>query len=64
MLLLDRKPLEGGRNAAAAKFLEEIRARLPDGNFSNVHKAPLFKSGYSARFDSLQEAVAITFERR
>ncbi len=62
--LLDRKPLEGGRSVAAAKFLEEVKARLPDGSFSNLHKAALFKSAYSARFDGLQEAVAITFERR
>jgi hypothetical protein len=61
--LLDRKPLEGGRSADAAKFLEEIRARLPDGSFSNFHKAAVFKSAYSARFEDLQDAMAITFER-
>jgi hypothetical protein len=62
--LLDRKPLEGGRTAEAAAFLEQIRGRLPEGGFSGFHKAAIFKSAYSARFEDLQDAMAITFERQ
>ena len=62
--LLDRKPLEGGRAAEAAAFLEQIRAKLPEGRFSSLHKAPVFKSAHSARFDGLQDAIALTFERQ
>jgi hypothetical protein len=62
--LLDRKPLDSGRVPEAAAFLEQVRGRLPGGNFSGFHKAPIFKSAYSARFEDLQDAMAITFERQ
>jgi hypothetical protein len=62
--LLDRKPLEGARRADAAAFLEQIRGRLPPGGFSGFHKAGIFKSTYSARFEDLQDAIALTFERQ
>lgn len=62
--LLDRNPLEGGRWADAAAFLEQIRATLPQGGFSGFHKAGIFKSTYSARFEDLQDAIALTYERQ
>jgi hypothetical protein len=62
--LLDRKPLEGARRADAAAFLEQIRGRLPPGGFSGFHKTGIFKTAYSARFEDLQDAIALTFERQ
>ncbi len=61
--LLDQNPLDSRLSQDSVKFIERVRSMLPNRTFAEFYKSTDFKSAYSVRFDNLQDAIVVTFER-
>ena len=62
--LLDREPSDGRLSKESLKFLEDVRAKLPDGKFATLHTSARFQTRYSLHLDHITDDVSITFEKK